>query len=109
MGFRSAAAAGVLGLVAAVAVPAAPAFADDVRNDEWYLKSLRVAEAHKITKGSGVTVAVLDTGVYPHPDLERSLLAGANLLPAGKGDGRADQDGHGTNVAALVAAQGKNS
>ncbi|MFF5295826.1 type VII secretion-associated serine protease mycosin [Paractinoplanes globisporus] len=90
-------------------MPTAPAYADSVRNDEWYLKSLNVDQAHSISKGSGVTVAVIDTGVYPHPDLQRNLLAGVNLLPGGKGDGRADQDGHGTNVAALVAAHGKNS
>src|SRR5689334_16493349 len=101
MRFRFAAAAGALTLAAAVAIPATPALADGVRNDEWYLKSLKVEQAHAITKGSGITVAVLDTGVYPHPDLQRNLLAGANLLPDGKGDGRADQDGHGTNVAAL--------
>ena len=108
MRFRFAAAAGALSLAAAVAVPASPAFADGVRNDEWYLKSLNVAQAQAISKGSGVTVAVIDTGVYPHPDLQRNLLAGANTLPGGKGDGRTDPDGHGTNVAALVAAHGKN-
>ncbi len=56
-----------------------------------------------------MTVAVIDTGVYPHPDLQRNLLPGANFLPGGTGDGRTDPDGHGTNVAALVAAHGKNS
>jgi type VII secretion-associated serine protease mycosin len=109
MGFRFAAAAGALTLAAAVVVPAAPAFADDVRNDEWYLKTLKISQAHAITKGSGETVAVIDTGVYPHPDLQRNLRAGINLLPGANGDGRADQDGHGTNVAAMVAAHGKNS
>src|SRR3954451_18523935 len=108
MGFRSAAAAGALTLAAAVTMPAVPAFADDVRNDEWYLKSLKVAQAQAISKGSGIKVAVIDTGVYPHPDLQQNLLTGVSTLPDGKGDGRIDQDGHGTNVAALVAAHGKN-
>jgi type VII secretion-associated serine protease mycosin len=109
MRLRFPAAAGALTLAAAVTVPATPAFADAVRNDQWYLKSLNVAQAQAITKGSGITVAVVDTGVYPHPDLQRNLLAGINLMPGGKGDGRADQDGHGTNVAALVAAHGNGS
>jgi subtilisin family serine protease len=100
MRFRFAAAAGALSLAAAVTVPAAPAFADGVRNDEWYLKSLNVARAQAISKGSGVTVAVIDTGVYPHPDLQRNLLAGANVLPGGGGDGRTDPNGHGTNALA---------
>lgn len=109
MNLRSAAAAGVLTLVAAAVVPSAPAYADDVRNDEWYLKSLKVAQAQAITKGSGVTVAVIDTGVYPHPDLKRNLDAGVNLSSGAAGDGRTDQDGHGTNVAAMIAAHGRNS
>jgi type VII secretion-associated serine protease mycosin len=108
MHFRFVAAAGALTLAAAVTIPATPAFADGIRNDQWYLKSLDVAQAQGITKGSGVTVAVVDTGVYPHPDLQQNLLAGVNLMPGGKGDGQADQDGHGTNVAALVAAHGRN-
>src|SRR4051794_3337436 len=108
MRFRFAAAVGASALTAAVAVPVAPAYADSVRDDEWYLKSLNVAQAQAITKGSGETVAVLDTGVYPHPDLQRNLLTGINLLPGGSGDGRSDEDGHGTNVAAMVAAHGKN-
>ena len=109
MRLRFAAAAGALTLAAAVTAPATPAFADGIRNDEWYLKSLNVTQAQAISKGSGVTVAVVDTGVYPHPDLQQNLLPGANFLPGGTGDGRTDPDGHGTNVAALVAAHGKNS
>src|SRR4051812_44276633 len=109
MRFRFAAAAGALALAAATIVPASPAFADSVRNDQWYLTSLNIPQAHTITERSGITVAVSDTGVYPHPDLQRSRLAGANFLPGRKGDGRTDPDGHGTNVAALVAAHGKNS
>jgi type VII secretion-associated serine protease mycosin len=109
MRFRFAAAAGAITLTAAVAVPATPAFADSVRNDQWYLNSLNVAQAQAISKGSGVSVAVIDTGVYPHPDLQRNLLPGANVLPGGTGDGRADNNGHGTNVAALVAAHGRNN
>ncbi|MFI5889366.1 S8 family serine peptidase [Actinoplanes sp. NPDC051513] len=105
---RIAAAAGALTLAAVVGLPAAPAYADGVRNDQWYLKSLNIAQAHALSKGSGVTVAVMDTGVYPHPDLKRNVLAGANFLPGGKGDGRTDPDGHGTNMAALIAAYGKN-
>ena len=109
MRFRFVAAAGAFTLAAAVTIPATPAFADGIRNDQWYLKSLNVAQAQAITKGSGVTVAVVDTGVYPHPDLQRNLLAGINVMPGGKGGGRADQDGHGTNVAALVAAHGNGN
>src|SRR3954463_10976183 len=106
MRFRFVAAAGALTLAAAVTVPATPAFADGVRNDQWYLKSLNVAQAQAISKGAGVTVAVVDTGAYPHPDLRRNLLGGVDIVSGGTGNGQADEAGHGTNMAAIISAHG---
>jgi len=103
------AAAGILALAAATMIPADPAKADSFRNDQWYLKSLKITQAHQISKGAGITVAVIDTGTYPHPDLERNLLRGVNEIPGATGDGRVDQDGHGTNVASVIAAHGRGS
>ena len=48
-----------------IAIGSAPAHADTYRNKEWHLANLRVADAHEITKVSGITVAVVDTGVEP--------------------------------------------
>lgn len=60
--------------------------------------------------GKGVTVAVLDTGVFKsHPDLERRITDCqdfTNIKPAilvAKCD---DKNGHGTHVAGIIAADG---
>ncbi|HEY6593280.1 MAG TPA: S8 family serine peptidase [Asanoa sp.] len=59
-----------------------------------------------MAQGSGVTVAVIDTGVDQHPDLRGNLLPGTVTLPDGDGDGRQDSQGHGTGMAGLIAAHG---
>ncbi|PRY28339.1 type VII secretion-associated serine protease mycosin [Pseudosporangium ferrugineum] len=82
-----------------------PALADDVRKGQWHLKYLRVSEAHRLSTGKGVTVAVIDSGVSEHPDLAGSILHGKDFVDPG-GSGRTDADGHGTSMAGLIAAHG---
>ena len=101
--------AGVFVLAAAVILPADPALADNTRDKQWWLKSLNVAEAQAISKGAGVTVAVIDTGSYPHPDLRKNLLQGESVIKGGGGNGQDDKVGHGTKMAGLIAAYGKTS
>ncbi|MFC4106797.1 S8 family serine peptidase [Micromonospora zhanjiangensis] len=67
------------------------------------MSHLKVTEAHRISKGGGSTVAVIDTGVDPHSDLQGRLLPGTETFPNGTGDGRRDIDGHGTAMAGLVS------
>jgi type VII secretion-associated serine protease mycosin len=102
------AAAGALVLAAAVVIPSSMAFADGVRDQQWYLKSLKIPEAHAISTGSGVTVAIIDSGVSLHRDFQGNLLPGYNFVSA-KPDGRTDTQGHGTNMAGLVAGRGRGS
>jgi type VII secretion-associated serine protease mycosin len=102
------AAVGAFVLTTAAVIPAGPARADAFRNDQWYLRTLKISQAHAISTGVGVTVAVIDTGTYPHPDLKRNLLNGIDELAGATGDGRDDQDGHGTNMSAIIAAHGRN-
>jgi type VII secretion-associated serine protease mycosin len=103
------AAAATLALTAAASLFASPAYADSIRDRQWYLQSLRIAEAHSISSGSGVTVAVVDTGSYAHPDLKNNLLDGVDETEKTNGNGQNDTVGHGTEIAALIAAHGRGS
>lgn len=95
----------VLGVLVQLAFPSFAA-ADNVRNAQWHLPFLRIDEAHAISRGTGVSVAIIDTGVdVSHPDLAGSVGVGAEV--GGVGDGRTDVDGHGTSMVGLVAARGR--
>jgi len=63
---------------------------------------LRLPAAHALATGRGQRVAVIDTGVAPHPRLAGRLVGLGDYL--GGGDGLDDCDGHGTAVAGLIAA-----
>ncbi|WP_405113777.1 type VII secretion-associated serine protease mycosin [Micromonospora sp. NBC_01405] len=78
--------------------------AEKIRKDQWHLRFLKAAEAQGISRGKGTIVAIPDTGVFPHPDLEHNLLPGTDVSE--DGDGRRDDDSHGTSMAGLVAAHG---
>ena len=101
------AAATIFAVTATSVLFAGPAEADRIRNDEWHIGSLKVADANKISTGRGVVVAVVDSGVYPHPDLRNNLLNGASFLPGDKDNGQKDPNGHGTKMASLIAAHGR--
>src|SRR4051812_9417069 len=86
---------------------ATPAQAGPVRDKQWHLDFLHVSDAQRYGQGEGVVVGVVDTGVDAnHPDLAGSVVVGVGLTPQG-GDGRQDEDGHGTAMAGLIAAHGR--
>ena len=61
-------------------------------------------------KGQGVTVAVLDTGVYNHPDLAGRIVGCVDMTHEAAGPAKcADTFGHGTFMAGLVAGNGASS
>ncbi len=96
------------GLAAAcVAVTAGPALADSVRNQEWWLTGLHVTKAWDSSKGAGVTVAVLGTGVDPgQVDLAGSVTTGPDYTGSGEAPGSTFWGAQGTAVASLIAGHG---
>jgi type VII secretion-associated serine protease mycosin len=94
-------------LVTALAVlrPAA-GYADEVRDGQWHVTSLDLAGAHRLSRGEGVTVAIIDSGVdAAHPDLRDNLLPGVDLLEPDNDDAWTPEE-HGTLVAGVLAGHG---
>src|SRR5687768_2106925 len=96
----------------------------------WGMQSgaggIKADQAWNTTSGVGVVVAVLDTGIVSHTDLNANILPGYDFISssriAGDGTGRdadpsdpgdyyrnEDSSWHGTHVAGTVAAVGNNS
>jgi len=88
----------------------APAFTpnDADYGSEWHLQTINAPVAWNTSVGSGVTVAILDSGIdATHPDLVGQLVPGWNFYD--NNSNTADVNGHGTMVAGVVAARGNNS
>ncbi|WP_128983811.1 type VII secretion-associated serine protease mycosin [Streptomyces roseicoloratus] len=87
-------------------IGATPAHAESVRDMQWHLDAMQAEEMWKISKGEGVVVAVIDSGVDDTiPDLRGQVLPGKDYSHL-SGDENHDIDDHGTGMAALIAATG---
>ncbi|AGB27324.1 type VII secretion-associated serine protease mycosin (plasmid) [Mycobacterium sp. JS623] len=64
---------------------------------------LNLPEAWKTSRGRGVAVAVIDSGVTPQPRLPNLNPGGDYVDPPA--NGLVDEDGHGTAVAGIIAGQ----
>ena len=66
-----------------------------------------VADAHPLSRGDGVKVAIIDTGVdLQHPDLRGAVVKAINFVDADNDKFRRDR--HGTEVAGVIAAVANN-
>ncbi len=92
---------------AAMVLTPLPAHAATVREAQWFLDAVHAPGAQNISRGNGVKVCVLDSGVdATHPDLAGAVLPGKSFGESASADARSDSKGHGTAMAGLIAARG---
>jgi subtilisin family serine protease len=73
---------------------------------QWHLAQLNIPKAWAITKGEGVVVAVVDTGVSVNEDGFHKLVKGYDFVD--NDDRPDDANGHGTHVAGTIAQASNN-
>ncbi|MGW7005464.1 type VII secretion-associated serine protease mycosin [Streptomyces sp. NPDC054933] len=97
-----------VGLLAYALATSPAAQAENIRDREWYLDAMEAGKMWQVSTGSGVTVAVVDSGVdAAAPELSGRVLPGKDFESAG-GDAHQDPDGHGTDMATLIAGDGNS-
>jgi subtilisin family serine protease len=102
------------GLVSLAALPAAPALdaaaapADAIQaKQQWVLNMLNAEAAWSVTRGAGVTVAVIDSGVNPDvSDLSGSVIIGPDYTGVTTRPSSKNWGVHGTWMASLIAGHG---
>ncbi|SEC01685.1 S8 family serine peptidase [Microbacterium hydrocarbonoxydans] len=85
--------------------------ADPTRAAEYWLDGARIREAWQTTRGDGVTIAVIDTGIGKVPGVfDEAVVGGTDVSGSGSPDGRtpvgAIDGNHGSWVASLAAGRG---
>lgn len=77
-------------------------------DNAWGVKRTGAGVVHASNKGTGIRVAVIDTGIdYTHPDLAANVKGGWDFV--NKDDNPMDDHGHGTHVSGTIAARDDNS
>ncbi|WP_426161561.1 S8 family serine peptidase [Pseudoduganella sp. R-34] len=81
---------------------------DPYLGSEWHINKIGATTAWDNTQGSGVTIAILDSGMdSAHPDLAGNAVAGYNAYD--NNTNTADVCGHGTKAAGSAAAASNNA
>ncbi|GEM_PF-967201 len=71
----------------------------------WGVRQIGAPKLWKSTRGEGIRISVIDTGIDPsHPDLKDRILGGINVLQSFVPPN--DDNGHGTHIAGTIAASG---
>jgi serine protease len=80
---------------------------DPEYSKQWNFRSINVEQAWDETKGGGITVAVIDTGISKVPDLKATNFVEGYDFVNDRIDASDDQ-GHGTHVAGTIAQSTNN-
>ena len=76
-------------------------------NEQWNLKAIDIEKAWQKTKGKGIVVAVIDTGVSRVEDLKNTNFVKGYDFVNDREDA-SDDNGHGTHVAGTIAQSTNN-
>lgn len=91
-------------------VPGTSASADEIRDRQYWLSEYGFDQAWQTTRGEGVVVAIIDTGIdASHPALRGAVIGGTDVSGLGSEDGLTPvgtNSYHGTMVASLLAGRG---
>ena len=100
----------LVGIPLAAPVPAA--HADQVRERQYWIADYGIDRAWSITRGAGVRIAIIDTGIDgSHQDLLGAVVGGTDVSGLGSSNGQTPVGSdrrHGTMVASLAAGRGNN-
>ncbi|MET3768980.1 subtilisin family serine protease [Marisediminicola sp. UYEF4] len=107
---RWASAVAAVVVAASVLVVAQPAAADEIRDRQYWLSEYGITGAWQATRGAGVTIAVIDTGIDgSNQDLRGAVVGGTDVSGIGSPNGQTpvgDDSRHGTLVASVLAGRG---
>jgi len=79
--------------------------AADASAAPWGVVRVEAPQAWTKSKGAGVSVCVIDTGIdRTHPDLKANIKGGTNIVA--KTDDFTDDNGHGSHVSGTIAGTG---
>ena len=81
---------------------------DPLYNKQWNFRSINIENAWNETKGKGITIAVIDSGISQVPDLKETQFVPGYDFVNDRVEAT-DDNGHGTHVAGTIAQSTNNN